>query len=322
MVAIDPRRLLTFGAVARRRSFSLAARELSLSQPAVSQQVAGLERQLGTRLLDRGRGGPTLTATGALLLEHAEAVAAQLGLASVQVAELAAAEAASLRLGAFPSALATLVPAAIARLRDSDADVRVTVHEGGAEELANRVRDGRLHLAVVFRDADLPPLDDPAIERIDLLEEPFLAALGPDHPLAGRDELRLIELRDDPWTAPSPDHLLARACRAAGFSPRIGYITRDPMAIRALVAAGLAVTLAPRLLAGALPGVRFVALSGTQPRRRVSVLLPAKGVRPPARRFLAALDAAAAGSQLSECSARSGPGPLGPPGRRCPRSAP
>src|SRR5918992_5259373 len=72
---LDPRRLLTFRAVALQRSFSRAAEALSLSQPAVSQQVAALERQLGTPLLDRRPGGLVLTAAGRLLLEHAEAVA-------------------------------------------------------------------------------------------------------------------------------------------------------------------------------------------------------------------------------------------------------
>ena len=57
LMQVDPRRLLTFGAVARQRSFSRAADELSLTQSAVSQQVAALERQVGARLLRRGRGG-------------------------------------------------------------------------------------------------------------------------------------------------------------------------------------------------------------------------------------------------------------------------
>ena len=76
---LDPRRLLTFGEVARRGSFSRAAEALALTQPAVSQQVAALERQLGVRLLDRGPGGPSVTEAGALLLAHADAVADRLG---------------------------------------------------------------------------------------------------------------------------------------------------------------------------------------------------------------------------------------------------
>ena len=73
---MDPRRLLTFREVARLGSFSRAGDALALTQPAVSQQVSALERQLGVRLLDRGPGGPTPTEAGALLLAHADAVAA------------------------------------------------------------------------------------------------------------------------------------------------------------------------------------------------------------------------------------------------------
>src|ERR671930_219906 len=98
---LDPRRLLTFRAVARAGSFSAAARELSLTQPAVSQQVAALERELGD--------------------EHAK-----------------------LHVGAFPSALATLVPAAIERLVPR----RVAAVEGTMEELPARVADGSLHVAL------------------------------------------------------------------------------------------------------------------------------------------------------------------------------
>src|SRR6476646_6040657 len=109
----DPRRLLTLRAVVAAGSFSAAARALSLTQPAVSQQVAALEREVGARLLDRGAGGPVPTEAGALLLAHADALAERLGLADAQMAELARAED-PLRLGAFPSALAVLVPRAIA----------------------------------------------------------------------------------------------------------------------------------------------------------------------------------------------------------------
>src|SRR5918994_177491 len=99
---IDPRRLLTFREVARLGSFSRAGEALALTQPAVSQQVAALERQLGVRPLDRGPGGPVPTEVGALLLAHADAVAERLAQAGEQVAERVASERATLRAGAFP----------------------------------------------------------------------------------------------------------------------------------------------------------------------------------------------------------------------------
>src|SRR6201999_2653662 len=104
---MDPRRVLTFRAVVRERSFSRAARALALTQPAVSQQVAALEKEIGARLLAREPGGLKLTAAGEALLVHADATALRLERAATQLAELAEAARMRLRVGAFPSALAT-----------------------------------------------------------------------------------------------------------------------------------------------------------------------------------------------------------------------
>src|SRR5215210_6550385 len=135
---MDPRRVLTFRAVAHRRSFSRAARALSLSQPSVSNQVALLEREIGTRLLRREPGGLTLTREGEILLEHADAIAERFQLAGEQLAVAARGQRARLRIGAFPTALAGLVPAAIARLRNRYPYTRVNVEEGG-DDLPARV---------------------------------------------------------------------------------------------------------------------------------------------------------------------------------------
>jgi DNA-binding transcriptional LysR family regulator len=214
---IEPRRLLTFRVVVHERSFSHAARRLAPTQPAVSQQVRALELQLGERLLERDRGGLRLTAAGSLLLEHADALHARLMLAERQVAELTAARASVLRLGAFPSALATIVPAAIAELRAVEPDVTVEAEQGSTEALVDGVRDGRLHLALAFQDAAAPRREHDGTRRRDLLTEPLVALLPAGHRLARRRRLRLEELADEVWTAPTPDGLIVRACRAAGL---------------------------------------------------------------------------------------------------------
>src|SRR5262249_36550109 len=153
---MDPRRVLTFRAVAHERSFSKAARELALTQPAVSQQVAALEKELGTKLLAREPGGLQLTPAGEVLLEHADAIAARLGLATTQLGEIAAAERVRLRVGAFPSALASLVPRAVARLREQVPDAEVLIEEGSSEAMTEMVARGELHAAVAFQDATRP----------------------------------------------------------------------------------------------------------------------------------------------------------------------
>jgi len=137
---MDPKRVLTFRAVASHRSFTRAAEELALSQPSVSHQVAALEQEIGARLIDRRPGGLQLTPAGALLLEHADAIAVRFDLAALQLAEIAGDERSLLRIGAFPTALAGLVPSAVAEVRAAHPDARVTVEESAADELPERVR--------------------------------------------------------------------------------------------------------------------------------------------------------------------------------------
>ena len=275
---LDPRRVLTFREVARLRSFSLAAEELALTQSAISQQIAALERQIGLTLMRRGRGGVQLTPAGETLLEHASALADRVELAGRQLEELASLNRRELRVGAFPSALATLLPAAVARIAGGgELDVRLS--EGRVDELAAGVRGGDLHMAVCFQDAAEPWREQEGTRRRDLMEEPMVLALPPRHRLARRRALRLADLAGDRWVAPSREGLVARACRAAGFEPRITILTSDPLAIRAVIHTGLAVTMASRLLAGQLHGVRIAGIDGTPPRRALYVLLPDAGAR-------------------------------------------
>ena len=223
---LDPRRLLTFGEVARRRSFSRAAEALALTQPAVSQQVAALERQLGVKLLDRGPGGPATTEAGALLLAHADAIADRLAQADAQVAELVAAERETLRLGAFASAMATIVPAAIAQLQPRAPGLQVEVAEVSALDGGAAVAAGELHVAVCFQDLTIPRREPDGTERHDLGEEAMLAALArgpparrapPDPALRARRRRRGRRRR--------AITSIYRACVAAGFEPRIAYVT-------------------------------------------------------------------------------------------------
>src|SRR5918995_139244 len=255
---LDPRRLLTFREVARHGSFSRAAEELSLTQPAVSQQILSLERQVGVRLIDRGPGGAGLTPPRGPPPPPA-------------------------------SAIATIVPEALVRMRAAEPELEVNVAEAPSEELVARVRDGTLHLAVLFQDAGTPRREHEDLERHDLFEEPMVAALPPRHRLARRRRIDLERLADDPWTAPSRDGLIHRTCLAAGFEPNIAFVTYDVLAFRELVASGLAVTLTGRLLAGRLDGIATPAVTGDPARRSIYAVRPDTGSHPLTDRLLAEL---------------------------------
>jgi DNA-binding transcriptional LysR family regulator len=207
----------------------------------------------------------------------------------------------------------------IARLRERHPDTKVTVDEGG-DDLPARVRAGELHLALAFQDSALPREESPGLERRDLLQEPFMVALAPDHQLAHRPEIRLADLSDDEWTAASTDGLIVRACRTAGFTPNLVSITHDQLAIRALIARGLAVTLAPQLLADAFADLTLRPIAGAGPARDVYALLPPGGRHPLVAPALDALHATAA--ELVALSAPQSARPAGRAGRRHSRATP
>jgi DNA-binding transcriptional LysR family regulator len=282
---LDPRRLLTFGEVARQRSFSKAAAALSLTQPAVSQQIRALETQLGERLIDRRRGVFELTEAGALLLAHADALAERLRLAETQVDEAIAPARTRLRLGAFPSTLARLVPSAVQALLSSIGEFELSVTEGSTADLVTQIRDGRLHVALCFQNAADERREHAETRREELFEEPMVAVVGPTHRLATRARIRLIDLSHETWLAATRDGLIYRACVAAGFEPRITYLTADPLASRSLVATGLAVTLTPKLLAPDMDGVATPSLLDA-PRRIVYAVTPSVGRHPLVGPFL------------------------------------
>src|SRR5262245_7491479 len=267
---LDPRRLLTFREVALAGSFSRAAAALSLTQPAVSQQMRALELQVGARLIDRGHGTFALTPAGELLLRHADAVHDRLRLAESQLAEVVDETRRQLRLAAFPSALATLVPDAIVRL---GSELEVSATQGSTGEIVAAVLDGRAHVGLCFQDASLPRREHDGTRRVDVLEESMIATVGHAHRLAERKRIRLHNLARDDWLAAVPDGLIVRACRAAGFEPRVVYLMDDPMAINHFVAANLAVTLTSELLAPHFDGVAVLPLLGDPSRRAIYAVL-------------------------------------------------
>jgi DNA-binding transcriptional LysR family regulator len=287
---MDPRRVLTFRAVAHERSFSAAARGLALSQPSVSNQVAALEREVGVRLLDRRPGGLRLTREGEILLEHADAIADRFGLAQAQLDESAERRRTRLRIGALPSALAGFVPAAIARVREDHPDTQVTFDEGTSEELAGRLASGELDLAIAYQDTTWSRAEPPGVKRHHLLHEQFMVAMAPDHPLAGQSEVDLADLRDDDWTAALTDGVIVRACRAAGFEPRLVSITHDQLAIRGLIIRGLAVTLVAELLADPFKDLALRPIARMTVARDVYALLPPGRRHPLVSPTLQALD--------------------------------
>jgi len=288
---LDPRRLRVLREVATRGSFSAAAAALAFTQPAVSQQVAALERETGTRLVERGVRPVRLTEAGMALLAHAEAVLARLDEAQQELGEIAGLRRGRLRLASFPTAIATLVPRAVALFSQRHPDVNLTVLDDHGQGLVPRLARWELDLALIYEHEALPA-PDVQLERTHLLDDPFELVLPDGHPLTRRAPVALEELADATWIGGTPDGAYARivlhSCRAAGFEPRVAFGSDDYNAVQAFVAVGLGVAMLPRLaLMLPRPGVRRVALAAP-PVRRIA-----------AARLAASYRSAATGSMLS-----------------------
>ena len=252
---------------------------LACTQPAVSQHVRRLEQDAGTPLVVRAGRGVALTEAGQVLLQHADAVADRLDAAEQDLAALAGLQTGRVRVAAFPTAAAVLLPPVLAALlqRAPRLDVRLTELEPPEAEAA--VRDGSADLAVVFRHAlDSTPVEGDLL-REPLTRHPVLAAVPSARSAAPRD---LADLAGERWIAGCERcraHLL-RCASTAGFTPDVRFATDDHVVVQRLVAAGLGVALLPAwaFSASAQDGVDAVAVSGVDDRI-VEVL-----VRPDARR--------------------------------------
>ncbi|HEU0024504.1 MAG TPA: LysR family transcriptional regulator [Thermoleophilaceae bacterium] len=270
---LDVRRMKVLREVAARGSFSAAAEALNFTQSAISQHVAALERETGARLVERGARGVRLTDAGRALVAHADAILARIDAAEDELAAIAGLRGGRLRLACFQSAGATLVPQAVAAFHSRHPQVDLGMVEAEPEEACALLRCGDIDLALVYDHDAVPGTLADDLELTRLVEDRYDVILPEKHPLAERRKLSLKDLADEPWVASSDANgcrrITEELCRQAGFDPRVAFEADDTMACQALVAAGVGVTLMPRLaLTSAHPGVVARQLSD-RPMRRV-----------------------------------------------------
>jgi molybdate transport repressor ModE-like protein len=284
---LDVRRMRVLREVAHQGSFSAAAEALSFTQSAVSQHVAALERETGTRLVERGPRGVRLTDAGRALVSHADAILARIEDAEEELAAIAGLREGRLRLASFQSAGATLMPRAIASFRDRHPGVELAMIEAEPDEATDRLHAGDIDLALVYDYEPIRSMLDGELDLTPLLEDPYDVILPKGHPLADRKTLRLTDLADEYWISSSDGggcrRIHHRACQDAGFEPRVAFEADETLAAQALVAAGVGVTLHPRLaLATVHPGVVVRQLPPNAMVRRIWAARPAGDYRSPA----------------------------------------
>jgi DNA-binding transcriptional LysR family regulator len=293
-------RLRVLQEVVARGSFSAAAESLSYTQSAVSQSIARLEAESGATLVVRDRRGVRPTAAGDMLIEHAEAIFAQVQAAEDDLSALLGVRGGKLRVASFPSAGATLMPLAVATFRERHPEVALTLAEGEPEEIAPRVRAGDFDLALLFEFPGVEERPSSGLRAKHLLEDPMHVALPGNHPLATKRALALSDLRKEDWVqtsaqSPCARHVV-RSCVAAGFEPRVSFESDDYETVQGLVAAGVGVALIPTLaLTHVHPGIVVRGLAPRSPARKVVAATPRVGAAPAAKAMIDTLSEVAPG---------------------------
>ena len=283
---LDVRRMRVLREVAQKGSFSAAAESLSFTQSAVSQQIAALEREAGAVLVQRSARGVKLTEAGEAVVRHADAILARLAEAEAELEAIAGLKGGRLRMAAFESAGATLMPLAIADFREHHPAVELSMTLLEPEDSLPELRAGDLDLALIADGRRLGEVAE-GIAFQHMIEDPMYLVLPHEHPLARRRNLRLADLADEAWIGGAVgcecNRLIRRACALAGYEPRIAFETDDYAAVQGFVAAGVGVSLIAELgLTTLREDIVVRSLGRETPVRHIYAATLAEGYRSPA----------------------------------------
>ncbi|MGA5296163.1 LysR family transcriptional regulator [Streptomyces sp. SCA2-2] len=254
---LDVRRLRVLAEFASQGTVAAAARALHLTGPAVSQQLAVLEREAGVRLLEKRGRTLHLTGAGQRLVDHAHVLLGNLAAAESELTALRQGERGTVRVAAFASAARTIIPGLWSEPGTAPAPEEPTVFLAEHEPPAAEAALGRheVDIAVTHSYSLLPRPVPAGCERTALFDEPVHLVLHPadaaDHRLAPGAQADLRRFADAPWLLPGPEtachEMTQRACGAAGFVPRAVAVAGDFAVLTALVARRAGVALIPRM---------------------------------------------------------------------------
>ncbi|GAB3569634.1 LysR family transcriptional regulator [Spelaeicoccus albus] len=251
--AVDLQSLRVVSAVAHCGSITLAARQLGMTQPAVSQHLRRLESRAGVAVTARAGRGIRLTEAGAILARHAVSVAETLKVASEEIDAIKGLRSGTMRIAAFPTASSTFIPQLLGMLAVRHRGLTVNYLEAEPPEAIDAVRAGTVDMAVTFSypgdGIELQPEKTAGVRRTPLWEDDMLLVMAEAHPKTARKTVRLADLSGENWIAGCflcRGHLVT-ACRGAGFMPTIIHETDNLLATINMVAAGLGIALVPNL---------------------------------------------------------------------------
>jgi DNA-binding transcriptional LysR family regulator len=269
---MELRHLRYFNALAEALHFRRAAERLAIAQPALSQQIRQLERELGVQLLERTRRRVALTEAGAVFLERARAALAEAEEA-VRLARLASrGELGNLGIGVVTSALYGIFPEVVRVFLQRHRQVHLTLHELTVNDQIRALRARRIQVAFIR-----PPLNESEIEVRTITREPWVAALPTSHRFARQRRVSLRSLAGEAFIsfprelAPGLYDQVISLCQRAGFSPRIVQEAQMQTVV-SLVAAGIGVALVPATLQNlSRKGLVYKPVSGAPSKLELAV---------------------------------------------------
>jgi LysR family transcriptional regulator, transcription activator of glutamate synthase operon len=274
---MELRQLRYFIAVAHKRHFTRAAEELSIAQPALSQQIQQLERELGVTLFERTSRQVRLTTAGEALLVRAERILTEVEWARMEMQEYSGLARGRVVIGALQSLEAFRFSTLLSRFHARYPGIEIILREEATERLLELLNTGQLDLTFIQIVDNSWPLEltTSSVVTEKLLTEELVLVVAPAHALAHQQSVTVEELRYEPFILFKPGsglrHTIMQRSLAAGFTPRMLFESGELGTVRSLVAEGLGISVLPRSVAEA-PGKEVAVISLNPPPERTILL--------------------------------------------------
>lgn len=282
---MELRHLRYFEAVARHSHVTRAAEELHIAQPALSKQISQLEQELEVALFDRVGRNVRLTEAGEALLPHARSILAQVEIARVEMAERIGLRQGRATVGTPPTVGTQLLPQALAAFHEHYPGIEFRLHEAGVQTLLELLEAGLADMAIVTL-----PVEDTTLTVSELFTESMVLVVHKNHRYAEREAVSMTDLENESWCLSPKNYELRettlRACQQAGYTPEVVLDGGEMDTLLQLVAAGVGITLVPRLAVRPMTDLVMLQISDQRLERSLGLVWRNDRAASPAARAL------------------------------------
>jgi DNA-binding transcriptional LysR family regulator len=277
---VDWRKLRLLDELDRRGTITATAEALHLTPSAVSQQMAGLSRDIGVPLLEKRGRTVVLTGQARLLLSHAQDMRELAERTRTALDAWSDGTAGYVRIASLTTGITSLVAPAFTRLREERPGLTLRVINREPRDALDLLDGGEAEIIVTVDYPDAPSRQDARYRRIDLIDDIMDAVLPADHPFADQESIDLADLATERWVGPASSdpcgYIVNGICATSGFTPDVRHDTQEWEAVAALVAAGAGVALVPRSAQPLRPtGLAVLSVTGAPATRPLFALLRA-----------------------------------------------